>query len=248
MEPRAFGLRFSTQNGGEVTDTPCVSYPIWSRGAHSRTGEDRVALEASNEPVVRGRVRVQPGNLVAADDSCVVVVMRVRPADVLRVAAEIAAEEDPILRDVRAGTASPRRAGATAATRCSRGVRGGRPQAQKTNGRDATVPPDLAAGKSASPGTRPLTRPLARSRRGGKGRRGRASLHADDHGIRPDQVLRPRVAEARLAHPTHAVRGGVVEAAVGLDQHVQAHQQPEGVLPARVVDQRLGDDQRAPGR
>jgi regulator of RNase E activity RraA len=63
-----------------------------------------VALEASNAPTVRGHVRVEPGDLVAADDSCVVVVTRLRPADVLRVAAEIVAKEDPILRDVRAGT------------------------------------------------------------------------------------------------------------------------------------------------
>ncbi len=87
-----------------MADTPCVGCPIRSRGAHSRTGKDRVALEASNAPTVRGHVRVEPGDLVAADDSFVVVVTRLRPADVLRVAAEIVAKEDPILRDVRAGT------------------------------------------------------------------------------------------------------------------------------------------------
>ena len=35
---------------------------------------------------------------------------------------------------------------------------------------------------------------------------------------------------------------------MGLDQHVQAHQQAEGVLPSRVVDDRVVDDQPPPGR
>ena len=102
MEPKAFGFRFSTQNGGGVADTPCVGYPIWSLGAHSRTGKVRVALKEANASIVRGRVRVQPGDLVAADDSCVGGVPRAPLADVLRVAEEIEAKEDPILRDVRA--------------------------------------------------------------------------------------------------------------------------------------------------
>ena len=46
----------------------------------------------------------------------------------------------------------------------------------------------------------------------------------------PTQVLDARLAEAGLAHPAAAVGAGVVEAAGRLDQHVQAHQQAEGVL------------------
>lgn len=57
-------------------------------------------------------------------------------------------------------------------------------------------------------------------------------------------MLHPGLVEACLLHPSHAVDGGVVEAAVGLDHHVQAHQQPESVLPARVVDDRLVNDER----
>jgi regulator of RNase E activity RraA len=93
-----------THNGGGAAGTPCAGCPIRSRGAHSRTGKDRAGLESVNVPVVLGRVRVELGDMVAADDSCVVVVTRLRPADVLRAAAEIVAKEDPILRDVRAGT------------------------------------------------------------------------------------------------------------------------------------------------
>ena len=64
----------------------------------------------------------------------------------------------------------------------------------------------------------------------------------------PDEVLGPRLGEAGLGHPSHAVRGGVVEAAVRLDQHVEAHQEPEGVPGSVVVDDRLVDDQRAARR
>ncbi len=51
--------------------------------------------------------------------------------------------------------------------------------------------------------------------------------------------------EAGLLHPGRAVRAGVVESARRLDQHVQAHHQPERVLRSVVVDDRLVDDQGA---
>src|SRR6266545_3316844 len=61
----------------------------------------------------------------------------------------------------------------------------------------------------------------------------RGSLDPDDHGIWPHQPLHARVAKPGLPHPRHAVRARVVEAARRLDQHVQAHQEPERVLAAR---------------
>lgn len=87
----------------DVSESRAFGYPIWSCAAHSRTGKDRVALEATNVPIVLGRVRVEPGDVVTADDSCVVVVPLARAADVLRIAEEIEAKEALILRDVRAG-------------------------------------------------------------------------------------------------------------------------------------------------
>ena len=87
----------------DLGESRAFGYPIWSCGAHSRTGKDRVALEATDVPIVLGRVRVEPGDLVTADDSCVVVVPRARAAEVLRIAEEIEAKEALILQDVRAG-------------------------------------------------------------------------------------------------------------------------------------------------
>ena len=58
--------------------------------------------------------------------------------------------------------------------------------------------------------------------------------------------LRP--AEAGLAAPAREVGAGEVERVAELDQHVQRHHQPEGVLAPRVVDQVLDDDERAARR
>jgi 4-hydroxy-4-methyl-2-oxoglutarate aldolase len=87
----------------DVGESRAFGYPIWSRANHSRTGKDRVALEATNVPVVLGQVRVDPGDLICADDSCVVAVPASRAEDVLGVAEAIEAKEHLILRDIRAG-------------------------------------------------------------------------------------------------------------------------------------------------
>jgi 4-hydroxy-4-methyl-2-oxoglutarate aldolase len=87
----------------DVGESRAYGYPIWSRGSHSRTGKDRVVLEGANVPIVLGLVRVDPGDLVCADDSCVVVVPRARAADALAIAEEIEAKEALILQDIRAG-------------------------------------------------------------------------------------------------------------------------------------------------
>jgi regulator of RNase E activity RraA len=87
----------------DVGESRAYGYPIWSRASHSRTGKDRVALDAVNVPIVLGHVRVDPGDLICADDSCVVVVPLARALDVLGIAEAIEAKEDLILADIRAG-------------------------------------------------------------------------------------------------------------------------------------------------
>jgi regulator of RNase E activity RraA len=87
----------------DVGESRAYGYPIWSRASHSRTGKDRVALDAANVPIVLGHVRVDPGDVVCADDSCVVIVPQARAADVLAVAEAIEAKETLILDDIRAG-------------------------------------------------------------------------------------------------------------------------------------------------
>ncbi len=87
----------------DVGESREYGYPIWSRANHSRTGKDRVALDATNVPVVLGHVRVDPGDVICADDSCVVCVPLSRAMDVLGIAESIDAKEELILRDIRAG-------------------------------------------------------------------------------------------------------------------------------------------------
>jgi len=55
-------------------------------------------------------------------------------------------------------------------------------------------------------------------------------LEADDHRVWSDQGLDARVGETCVGHPANAVCGRVVEALLGFDEHVEAHQEPEGVL------------------
>lgn len=88
----------------DVEESRAIGYPIWSRASHMRTGKDRVMLEAANVPVCIGRVRVEPGDVVAADDSGVLVVPLSRAEDVLNVAETIEAKERRILEEMRAGT------------------------------------------------------------------------------------------------------------------------------------------------
>ena len=87
----------------DVGESREYGYPIWSRANHSRTGKDRVALDATNVPIVLGHVRVDPGDVICADDSCVVAVPFSRAIDVLGIAESIDAKEELILRDIRAG-------------------------------------------------------------------------------------------------------------------------------------------------
>jgi len=87
----------------DVGESRDYGYPIWSRASHSRTGKDRVTLDAVNVPIVFGHVRVDPGDVICADDSCVVVVPQSRALDVLGIAEAIEAKEQLILVDIRGG-------------------------------------------------------------------------------------------------------------------------------------------------
>lgn len=68
-------------------------------------------------------------------------------------------------------------------------------------------------------------------------------LEADHHRVRPQATARACGYETGVAHPGLAVGAVVVEPTEGLDQHVQAHQQAEGVAAALVVDDGVIDDQ-----
>lgn len=89
----------------DLQESLALSYPIWSRQGHMRTGKDRVMLQAVNVPVCLGTVRVEPGDLVCADGNGVVVIPLGHHEDVLATAEGIEHTEDKILKDIRSGMA-----------------------------------------------------------------------------------------------------------------------------------------------
>lgn len=71
-------------------------YPLFSKGRFMRTGKDRVQVQALNQPVSIGAVRVCARDIVVADANGVVVVPRQRAAEVAAAARQIEAIEADI--------------------------------------------------------------------------------------------------------------------------------------------------------
>jgi regulator of RNase E activity RraA len=99
------------QIGGTVIHGVCrdvqraldLRYPIFSRGRFMRTGKDRVEVERMGEPIALGEVQVRPGDLLVGDADGLVVIPRVREAEVLAVAQQIEEAEQAIERAVASG-------------------------------------------------------------------------------------------------------------------------------------------------
>lgn len=96
---------------GTVIDGVCrdvgraleLDYPIYSRANTMRTGKDRVAAEAYNEPVQLAGVRVEPGDWLRGDADGVVVIPASAADAVLAAAEQIAGVEDSIRARVAGG-------------------------------------------------------------------------------------------------------------------------------------------------
>ena len=70
-----------------------LGYPIFSRGRYMRTGKDRVEVESMQAPVSLGEVQVRPGDILVGDADGVLVIPRVREAEVFDTAREAAMAE-----------------------------------------------------------------------------------------------------------------------------------------------------------
>lgn len=73
-----------------------LAFPIFSRGTWMRTGKDRVRVEAVQEPVSIGGIRIMPGDWLRGDGDGLVAIPAARIDEVLAVAHEIHAAEDAI--------------------------------------------------------------------------------------------------------------------------------------------------------
>ncbi|MEO5737270.1 MAG: RraA family protein [Variovorax sp.] len=99
------------QIGGTVVHGVCrdtaeadeAGYPLYACGKFMRTGKDRVQVEAYEQPVMLGDVRVCPGDLVIGDADGVVVVPRSRMQEVLTKALETRVIEVQILEAALGG-------------------------------------------------------------------------------------------------------------------------------------------------
>ena len=96
---------------GTVIDGVCrdlgrsleLGYPLFARDNVMRTGKDRVAAEAYNEPIQLAGIRVEPGDWLRGDIDGVVALPAVELDRILDAAEEIAAVEDGIRRGVADG-------------------------------------------------------------------------------------------------------------------------------------------------
>jgi regulator of RNase E activity RraA len=87
----------------DVEEAVQCGYPIFSRGTFMRTGKDRVQVEAVNQSVSLGDVRVNKGDLVCGDRDGIVVVPASRIQEVLDKALAIHDTEQSIVDAVKSG-------------------------------------------------------------------------------------------------------------------------------------------------
>ncbi|WP_414144229.1 RraA family protein [Burkholderia stagnalis] len=80
-----------------------VGYPLYAVGRFMRTGKDRVQVEAVNEPVSIGDVRVAPGDFIVGDQDGIVVVPASRAAEVFARALSLHEAEESIVRATLSG-------------------------------------------------------------------------------------------------------------------------------------------------
>lgn len=99
------GLGGTVINGvcRDTAEADAAGYPLYARDRFMRTGKDRVQVEAYEQPVMLGDVRVCPGDLVVGDADGVVVVPRPRLREVLTKALETRDVEEQILQAALAG-------------------------------------------------------------------------------------------------------------------------------------------------
>jgi len=77
---------------GSVRDTPQIrklQFPVFSRGVAPSTTINHYRFAGANVPVTCAGVRVNPGDIVSADEDGVVVVARARASQVLKKAQEL---------------------------------------------------------------------------------------------------------------------------------------------------------------
>lgn len=87
----------------DTAEADSAGYPLYACGRFMRTGKDRVQVDAVNEPVRLGDVRVVPGDFIVGDEDGVVVVPRAYAAEVFHHALELRSVEKNIVEATISG-------------------------------------------------------------------------------------------------------------------------------------------------
>ena len=81
------------------------AFPVFARHMTSLTGRSRLSITAINETASCGSVRVRPGDVVVADGSGVVCIPAEHAAEVARLAARYARDDEAAAAELRKGLA-----------------------------------------------------------------------------------------------------------------------------------------------
>lgn len=102
---KKWGMAGNIIDGGvrDIDSIRGLDYPVWSRGQTPKTGKYRVEAMEINGPVCIAGVRVNPGDLIIADDSGVVVVPHERVEEVLEKTIQANEKEESVVRLIEQG-------------------------------------------------------------------------------------------------------------------------------------------------
>ena len=80
-----------------------LAFPVFARSLTALTARGRISEQATNVPVKIGELIVSPGDYVIADRSAVIIISQVEIGCVLAAAERIAAKEEEMAKQIRAG-------------------------------------------------------------------------------------------------------------------------------------------------
>lgn len=78
-------------------------FPVFAAHVVPTPGKGRLKVEAINEPIVAGGMKVNPGDVICADGSGVVVLPAAHAAEIARLASDYAADDARAMKELAAG-------------------------------------------------------------------------------------------------------------------------------------------------